>query len=169
MNKMIIIFLIIVFIDGLIKKCNMFEMFLEGIKEAFSLVKPIFMTLVAFMLFVELLRNSGFIDVLSTMMRPVLNFINIPIDIFVLSLLRPISANVSLSFLFSIYNIFGVDHPISLLGTLIQSGSDTTLYVIALYFSTINIKNTKYAISLGLFLDVLAVFLAIIFYLKVFV
>lgn len=169
MNKMIIIFLIIVFIDGLIKKCNMFEMFLEGIKEAFSLVKPIFMTLVAFMLFVELLRNSGFIDVLSTMMHPVLNFINIPIDIFVLSLLRPISANVSLSFLFSIYNIFGVDHPISLLGTLIQSGSDTTLYVIALYFSTINIKNTKYAISLGLFLDVLAVFLAIIFYLKVFV
>lgn len=169
MNKMIIIFLIIVFIDGLIKKCNMFEMFLEGIKEAFSLVKPIFMTLVAFMLFVELLRNSGFIDVLSTMMHPVLNFINIPIDIFVLSLLRPISANVSLSFLFSIYNIFGVDHPISLLGTLIQSGSDTTLYVIALYFSTINIKNTKYAIYLGLFLDVLAVFLAIIFYLKVFV
>ena len=155
MNKIIIIFLIIVFIDG--------------VKDALILIKPIFTTLIAFMLFVELLRSSGFIDILSFVIQPIIQWIGIPIDIVILGFLRPISANASLSFLYSIYELFGVDHPLSLLATLIQSGSDTTLYVITLYFSTIHVKNTRYALWIGLFMDFLAVLLAIIFYLKVFV
>lgn len=169
MNKIIIIFLIIVFIDGLMKKCNMFDMFIDGVKDALILIKPIFTTLIAFMLFVELLRSSGFIDILSFVIQPIIQWIGIPIDIIILGFLRPISANASLSFLYSIYELFGVDHPLSLLATLIQSGSDTTLYVITLYFSTIHVKNTRYALWVGLFMDFLAVLLAIIFYLKVFV
>ncbi len=169
MNKIIIIFLIIVFIDGLMKKCNMFDMFIDGVKDALILIKPIFTTLIAFMLFVELLRSSGFIDILSFVIQPIIQWIGIPIDIVILGFLRPISANASLSFLYSIYELFGVDHPLSLLATLIQSGSDTTLYVITLYFSTIHVKNTRYALWIGLFMDFLAVLLAIIFYLKVFV
>lgn len=169
MNKVIVIFLIIVFIDGLLKKSNMFEMFIDGVKDALKLIKPIFTTLIAFMLFVSLLRSSGFIDVLSSFVQPVIQWLGIPIDIFVLGFLRPISANASLSFLYSIYELFGVDHPLSLLATLIQSGSDTTLYVITLYFSSVHMKNTRYAIWLGLLMDCLAVFLAIVFYLKVFV
>ena len=169
MNKVVLIFLIIVFVDGVIKKCNLFEMFIEGVKEALKIAKPIFTTLVAFMLFVALLRSSGFIDVISHVMSPMLQSIGIPVDIFILGLLRPISANASLSFLYSIYELFGIDHPISLLATLIQSGSDTTLYVITLYFSTIKIKETRYALWVGLFMDCLAVILAIIFYIKVFV
>ncbi|MCI9092446.1 MAG: spore maturation protein B [Coprobacillus sp.] len=169
MNKIIIIFLIIVFIDGLMKKCNMFDMFIDGVKDALILIKPIFTTLIAFMLFVELLRSSGFIDILSFVIQPIIQWIGIPIDIVILGFLRPISANASLSFLYSIYELFGVDHPLSLLATLIQSGSDTTLYVITLYFSTIHVKNTRYALWVGLFMDFLAVLLAIIFYLKVFV
>ena len=169
MNKIIIIFLIIVFIDGLMKKCNMFDMFIDGVKDALILIKPIFTTLIAFMLFVELLRSSGFIDILSFVIQPIIQWIGIPIDIVILGFLRPISANASLSFLYSIYELFGVDHPLSLLATLIQSGSDTTLYVITLYFSTIHVKNTRYALWVGLFMEFLAVLLAIIFYLKVFV
>lgn len=169
MNKIIIVFLMIVFVDGLIKKCNMFDMFIDGVKDALKLIKPIFTTLIAFMLFVELLRSSGFIDVLSVIIQPIIQWLGIPIDIFILGFLRPISANASLSFLYSIYELFGVDHPLSLLGTLIQSGSDTTLYVTTLYFSTIHIKNTRYALWLGLLMDFIAIMLAIIFYLKVFV
>ena len=59
MNRAIIIFLIIVFIDGLMKRCNLFELFIDGVKDALTLVKPIFTTLMAFMLFVGLLRSSG--------------------------------------------------------------------------------------------------------------
>ena len=169
MNKMIIFLLIIVFIDAIIKKCPVFDMFIDGVKEALQLIKPIFTTLMAFMLFVELLRSSGCIDLLSYLFQPLIQWVHIPVDIFILGFLRPISANASLSFLYSIYEIFGVDHPISLLGTLIQSGSDTTLYVITLYFSSIHLSNSRYALWVGLFMDFIAVVIAIVFYLKVFV
>lgn len=169
MNKLIIIFLVIVFIDGLIKRCNLFELFIDGVKDAFSLIKPIFTTLMAFMLFVQLLRSSGFIDVLSLLSQPFIQSIGIPVDIFILGLLRPISANASLSFLYSIYEVFGVDHPLSLLSTLIQSGSDTTMYVIALYFSSLQMKKTRYALWIGLLMDFFAIVMAIMIYLKMFV
>ena len=169
MNKIIIIFIFIVMIDGLIKRKNLFDLFLEGVQEGLSLIKPLFTTMIAFMLFVQLLRNSGFIDILSLVLEPLITYLQIPIDIFILGLLRPISANASLSFLYTIYNVFGVDHPLSLLSTLIQSGSDTTLYVISLYFSSIHMKNTSYALWIGLMMDFLAFMFAFIFYLKIFV
>ena len=64
---------------------------------------------------------------------------------------------------------FGFDHPLSLLSTLIQSGSDTTMYVITLYFSSIKMKNTRYALWVGLTMDFLSVLFAIMIYLKMFV
>ena len=98
-----------------------------------------------------------------------LQFLQIPIDILVLGLLRPVSANASLSYLYSFYEIFGVDHPLSLLATLIQSGSDTTFYVVTLYFSSIHMKKTRYALPVGLTMDFLSVIFAIMIYLKMFV
>lgn len=169
MNKVVLIFLCIVMIDGLMKKENLFELFIEGVKEGLSLLKSIFVTLMAFMLFVQLLKSSGFIDILSVFLQPVLTFFHIPVDIFVLGLLRPVSANASLSFLYSIYEVFGVDHPLSLLSTLIQSGSDTTLYVVTLYFSSIRMKETSYSLWIGFLMDFLSFFIALIIYLKVFV
>ena len=86
-----------------------------------------------------------------------------------LGLLRPVSANASLSYLYSFYEMFGVDHPLSLLATLIQSGSDTTFYVVTLYFSSIHMKKTRYALPVGLTMDFLSVIFAIMIYLKMFV
>ena len=169
MNKIIILFLTIVFVDGLVKGCSLFDLFKDGVKETFQLIQPIFITLMAFMLFVQLLRSSGTIDILSHVFQPFLQKIGIPVDIAILGLLRPISANASLSFLYSLYELFGVDHPLSLLATLIQSGSDTTLYVVSLYFSTLHMKKTGYTLWVGLMMDFLSVVLAILFYLKMFV
>lgn len=169
MNKIIIVFLIIVFIDGIIKGSHMFELYRDGVKQTFTLIKPLFTTLMAFMLFVQLLKSSGFIELLTTFLEPLIYKIGVPIDIFILGLLRPISANASLSFLYSFYESFGVDHPLSLLATLIQSGSDTTLYVVTLYFSSLQIKNTRYALWIGLTMDLIAILMAIVIYSKIFV
>ncbi len=169
MDRIVILFLTVVFIDGLIKRQSLFELFIEGVKEALSLIKPLFTTLMAFMLFVQLLRSSGTIELIASCMQPLIQKIGVPVDVFILGFLRPVSANASLSFLYTIYEVFGVDHPLSLLSTLIQSGSDTTLYVVTLYFSSLHMKNTRYAIALGLFMDMMSIFLAIMIYLKVFV
>ena len=95
------------------------------------------------MVFIQLLQSSGTIDLLSHLFSPLLSLLHIPIDIIVLGLLRPVSANASLTYLYSFYETFGVDHPLSLLATLIQSGSDTTFYVVTIYFSSIHMKRTR--------------------------
>ena len=168
MNKIVFILLLCVFIDGLIKHYPLFDLFIEGVKDALTLFQTLF-TLMAFMVFVQLLQSSGTIELLSHLFQPVLQFLQIPIDILVLGLLRPVSANASLSYLYSFYEIFGVDHPLSLLATLIQSGSDTTFYVVTLYFSSIHMKKTRYALPVGLTMDFLSVIFAIMIYLKMFV
>ena len=169
MNKIVLIFLVCVFIDGLFKHLPLFDYFIEGVKDAFQLFQTLFMTLMAFMVFVQLLQSSGTIDLLSRFFSPLLDLLHIPVDILVLGLLRPVSANASLSYLYSFYEVFGVDHPLSLLATLIQSGSDTTFYVVTLYFSSIHMKKTRYALPIGLTMDGLSVIFAIIIYLKMFV
>ena len=123
----------------------------------------------ALMVFVQLLQSSGTIDLLSHLFSPLLSLLHIPIDIIVLGLLRPVSANASLTYLYSFYETFGVDHPLSLLATLIQSGSDTTFYVVTIYFSSIHMKRTRYALPIGLIMDCLSVIFAIMIYLKMFV
>lgn len=168
MNRWIIIFICIVFIDAIFKRINIFDVFIDGVKNTFTIIIPLFTTMLAFMLFVQCLNASGVIQYLGSLLQPICQLLNIPIDIIVLSLLRPISANASLSYLYTIYQNYGIDHSLSLLATLIQCGSDTTLYVVSLYFSSLKIKNTRYAIPLGLFLDFLAVIFALIFYLKTF-
>ncbi len=169
MNRMVWIVIGIVLIDGIMKKENLMDLFIEGVQGGLKLIKPLFTTLMAFMVFVELLRSSGMIEVLSYILQPLLIRLQIPVDVMILSILRPISANASLSFLYTLFESFGVDHPISLLGSLIQCGSDTTLYVVTLYFSSLNLKETRYALPIGLLMDCLCVIFALIIYLKVFV
>lgn len=168
MNKWIIIFICIVFIDALLKKINIFDVFIDGVKNTFSIVIPLFTTMLSFMLFVQCLNASGLIQYMEKLLQPLCQLLNIPIDIIILGILRPISANASLSYLYTFYQNYGVDHSLSLLATMIQCGSDTTLYVVYLYFSSLKIKNTRYAIPLGLFLDFLAIVFALIIYLKTF-
>jgi spore maturation protein B len=164
MNKILIIFILVIFIDALFKHINIFHSFLTGVKKSFSIIKPLFTSLLAFLLFVQCLKSSGFINILQSLFLPLCDFLKVPIDIIILAILRPISANASLSYLYQFYNSYGVDHTLSLLATLIQCGSDTTLYVISLYFSSLKMKNTRYALPLSLFLDFLAVLIALLFY-----
>ena len=60
---------------------------------------------------------------------------------------------------------YGVDHPYSILGSIVQTGSDTTFYVVTLYFGSIKLQNNRYALKLGLWLDAIACLLAIIAFL----
>lgn len=168
MSKCILIFLCIVLIDASVKKINILDTYIEGVRNTVSIVLPLFTTMLAFILFVQSLKASGFIMYLEFLLEPICHFLKIPIDIMILAFLRPISANASLSYLYDFYLCYGVDHVLSLLATFIQCGSDTTLYVVSLYFSSIKMKDTSYSLCLGLFLDFLAVLLSIIIYLKMF-
>ena len=76
--------------------------------------------------------------------------------------LRPISGNASLAMLSKIYQECGVDSFISFLASVIQGATDTTIYVLALYFGSIKVKNSRYALSVGLFADFCGILTALI-------
>lgn len=165
MNNLILFIILMALIEAVIKKVDIFNEFIAGVKEGSKLLITLFPTMMAFTLWVTCFQYCGLIEILEVCFKSIFTFLNIPIDIFMMMIIRPFSSNGSLTILNNIFSKYGVDHSYSLLGSIVQTGSDTTFYVVTLYFSSIKLQNNRYALKLGLWLDTLACLLAIIAYL----
>ena len=159
------IIILVALIEATIKKVDIFNEFIEGVKEGTKLLMTLFPTMMAFTLWVTCFQCCGIINILEILFRNIFQTLNIPIDLFMMMIIRPFSSNGSLTVLNNVFLKYGVDHPYSLLGSIIQTGSDTTFYVVTLYFSSIKLQNNRYALKLGLWLDTIACLLAIICFL----
>ncbi|WP_294578312.1 spore maturation protein B [uncultured Thomasclavelia sp.] len=166
MNSLILIILAIALIEAIIKKVDVFSKFLEGVKEGSKLLITLFPTMMAFILWVACFQNCGLLEILQNLLKPIIDYLKIPVEIIMMMIIRPFSSNGALALLNDIFINYGVDHPYSLLGSIIQTGSDTTFYVVTLYFGSIQLKNNRYALKLGLWLDFIACLLAVLFYLN---
>lgn len=164
MNNFILLLLLWSLIEGLYKKVPVYHEFIDGVKEGLELVIVIFPTLMLLTLWVNLFQVCGLTLLLENIFVFIHQFLHLPIDIFLMCLIRPISSQGSLVVLKNIYDRFGVDHAFSILGSIIQTGSDTTLYVVSLYFQSIRAKKSHFPLILGLFLDMTACLLAFVFY-----
>lgn len=165
MDSIILIIILVALIEATIKKVDIFNEFIEGVKEGTKLLMTLFPTMMAFTLWVTCFQSCGIINILEILFRNIFQTLNIPIDLFMMMIIRPFSSNGSLTVLNNVFLKYGVDHPYSLLGSIIQTGSDTTFYVVTLYFSSIKLQNNRYALKLGLWLDTIACLLAIICFL----
>ena len=123
----------IIIIYGYIKKVDIYDSFINGVKESFSMIINLFPTFIAMILAVNVFINSGFLNFLLSKMGFIIEFIGLPKEIFPLALMRPISGSASLAYLNSLYLKYGTDSFIGLLGSVMQGATDTTLYVISLY------------------------------------
>ena len=101
---------------------------------------------------VNIFVGSGFLNIIGGKFK----------DIFPMMILRPISGNASLAMLSKIYQNYGVDSFTSFLASIIQGATDTTIYVLALYFGSIKIKKSRYALAVGLFADFCGIMTALI-------
>ncbi len=150
--------LIIVFY-GLIKKIDLYESFIDGSKESFKMAYTIFPNLLAMILSVNILINSGFLEwIISFFVKN----ISLPIELISLIVTKPISGSAALALLNNIYSKYGVDSFYSLLASTIQGCTDTTFYVIALYYGSVGIKKTKYALFNSLFGDVVGILTSVL-------
>ncbi len=93
---------------------------------------------------------------------PVFNLIKVPIEIIPMAIMRPISGSSSLAILNNLLKDYGPDSFIGRLGSVIQGSTDTTLYVLTLYFGSVGIKKIKYALWAGLLSDLIAIICSII-------
>lgn len=158
MTKFILLLIIFVFVDGFFKHLNCFDLFIEGVKEALSLFIPILCSLMALMLFVNILNQSHMIEFVTKL--PI--FQKIAPEIITMMLLRPFSSSGSLLYLDQLYSTYGINHFFSFWGTLIQTGTDSTLYIASLYFAELNLKNEKNALYWGLMTNIFSFIIALI-------
>ena len=147
---------------GYIKKVDVYDTFIDGVKESFGMIKNLFPTFIAMILAINLFIDSGFLKFIFSLLENVISFNRLPIEILPLAIVRPISGSASLAYLNSIFTNYGPDSFIGLLGSVIQGCTDTTLYVISLYFGCIGIKKIRYSLFASLFADLVGIIASII-------
>lgn len=146
---------------GIIKKVNIYDVFVEGSTESFDLVLTMFPCLLGMIFGVNIFLKSGVLDFVFKLLEPFFSYVKVPIEIFPMMIMRPISGSSSLAILNNIYEGFGPDSFIGRLASVIQGSTDTTFYILTLYFGSIGIKKIRYALWSGLFADILGIIAAV--------
>lgn len=154
--------ILIIIVYGLIERNKVFDTFLDGAKEGLEIVFSIFPTLVGLFVAIGALRSSGIIDALVQILKPVLNVLSFPGEIVPLALLRPISGSSSIAVATDIMKNYGVDSKIGLIASVIMGSTETTLYTIAVYTSSIGIKKTKFTLIAALTADFVGIITSVI-------
>ena len=151
----VIILLIVLY--AVLEKNKIFDMFLIGAKEGLEIVLKIFPTLVGLFVAIGLLRNSGILDLIINIIKPIIVLLNIPSEIMPLAMLRPISGSASIAVATDIMKKYGVDSRIGLIASTIMGSTETTLYTIAIYTGSVGIKNTRFVLWAALLADLIGI------------
>lgn len=157
-NYVLPLLVLVVIISGLIKKIDIYDVFVKGAKESFTIVLNMFPGLLAMILGINIFINCGILEIINKC----LSFLNINSSIISLGLIRPISGGASLAITSNILATFHPDSYIGRLASVMQGSSDTTLYVLTLYFGSVGITKIRYALTSGLICDLIGVIVAIL-------
>ena len=145
--------ILIILLYGILEKKNVFDIFLKGANDGVKMVIKIFPTLVGLFLAIGALSSSGILDFIIKLITPLLTILKIPPEIMPLAILRPISGSGSIAVATDIMKKFGVDSLIGLMVATIMGSTETTIYTIAVYTSSVNIKKTRFVLFAALMAD----------------
>jgi len=136
-----------------IKRIKVYEVFVVGAKDGFTIAVRIIPYLVAILVAVGMFRASGALDLLLNLLAPLLNFIGFPPENLPLALMRPLSGSGSLGLLTDLVHEYGADSVQARTGATMFGSSETTFYVLAVYFGSISVTRSRHAVLAGLFAD----------------
>ncbi|MGM8211655.1 spore maturation protein [Virgibacillus sp. W0430] len=159
---MIPCFLLIVLVVATWKKIPTYELFAEGGKEGIKMAFSLLPFLVGMIVSISILRSSGALDALIDTISPLLALIGIPPEIVPLALVRPISGTAALGMTTEIIGNHGPDSFIGRLASTMQGSTDTTLYIITIYFGAVGIKRMGNALKVGLLADLIGIIASIL-------
>ena len=146
---------------AVIKRVKVYEVLVEGAKEGFQVAIRIIPFLVAILVAMGMFRASGAMAYLAKALSPLTNLIGMPAEVLPAALLRPLSGSGSLAVITELMETHGPDSFIGRLASTIYGCTETTFYVIAVYFGAVQIKNTRYAVAAGLLADVAGILAAV--------
>lgn len=156
----LIILLIVIY--GLFQKVKVFDLFLDGAKEGIQILISIFPTLIGLFVAIGALRSSGILDFIINLLSPILDIFNFPTEIMPLALIRPISGSGSIAVATDIMKTYGVDSNIGLMSAVIMGSTETTVYTIAVYSSSVGIKNTRFVLYASLLADLVGILVSVL-------
>ena len=155
-----VIFLIIA--NAFREKIPIFDIFLKGAVDGLQITLKIFPTLIGLFVAIGMLRNSGVLDFIIKIISPATEMLHIPGEILPLAMLRPISGSASMAVATDIIKTNVVDSFIGMLASVIMGSTETTLYTIAVYTSSVKIKNTRGILGAALIGDVTGIIISTI-------
>jgi spore maturation protein B len=156
------IFMVMVLSHGYYKKVKVFETFVEGAQEGFWTAVKLIPFMVGLFVAIEIFRGSGAMELLTFLIQPILSAFGIPSDMVPLLLARPLSGMASLAMTLDIFHRFGPDSYAGRLASTIQGSTDTTIYILTMYFASVGIKKFRYSLLVGLVTDLSAFVAAIL-------
>jgi spore maturation protein B len=155
------VFLLFIPLYGACRKVKVYECFVEGAKEGFQVGIRIIPYLVAIMVAVGMLRGAGAIDILARWLDPILRWVGLPAEILPLAIMRPLSGSGSYGIVAELVKVHGPDSFLARLAATAYGSTETTFYVLAVYFGAVGIKKTRYAVITGLLADIVSLFAAV--------
>jgi len=164
-NGLILLIFLLIVLGGVYKKINIFDAFIDGAKEGFNTCMKIIPYLVGMLVAISLLRTSGVFDLIINGMKWMVESLSMDtrfVDGLPTALIKPLSGSGARGMMIDTMTTFGVDSFPARLSAILQGSSDTTFYVIAVYFGAVGVKNTRYTISSMLFADLVGITTSII-------
>ncbi|GAB4295668.1 MAG: spore maturation protein [Myxococcota bacterium] len=142
---------------GMIKRVKVYESFIEGAKEGFEVALRIIPYLVAILVAVGMFRASGALELLTKALSPITEPFGFPAEAIPMALIRPLSGSGAFGIMTETIKAHGPDSYIGLLVSTIQGSTETTFYVLAVYFGAVSISKSRYAIPAALSADVVGI------------
>lgn len=164
-NGLILLIFLAIVLGGIYKRINIFDAFIEGAKEGFTTCIKIIPYLVGMLIAISMLRTSGVFDVVIEGMKWLAGVANLDarfVDGLPTALIKPLSGSGARGMMIDTMSAFGADSFQGRLSAVLQGSSDTTFYVIAVYFGAIGIKNTRYTVTAMLLADLVGIITSVV-------
>jgi spore maturation protein B len=155
-------FLVAIPLYGALRKVKVYESFVEGAKGGIQSAVRIIPYLVAMLVAVGMLRAAGAIDMMANALAPLLGRLRFPVEILPLAIMRPLSGSGSLGIVTELVSAHGPDSFIGRLAASAYGSTETTFYVLAVYFGAVGIRKTRHAVAAGLTADIVSLAAAVI-------
>lgn len=148
---------------GFFKKVKVFDCFREGAKRGLGTVYEIFPTIVCLVVAVTMLTQSGAMEIIGNIMKPIAELLGIPKEVTPLAMMSSISGGGSITVFESILKTHGPDSFIGQVASVLSGATETTFYAVTVYYSAVAVKNTRHTLYVGLFADFICMILSSLF------
>ena len=154
--------IVLILTAGIFKKVPVYETFTEGAKDGFKVAVNIIPYLVAIIVAISMLRASGAIEMLASAFSAILTRFNVPADVLPVIFVRPLSGSAALGLFSDIATNTGAMSYSTKLAAVMVGSSETTFYVLAVYFGSVGITKFRYALWVGILADIIAAIMSIV-------